>query len=225
MSDQSQPRENKETHCTTISRRQALGVTGAASFAGLADAPASGSEGNGGDGTQATADVGVLPNPNFITNARGEAPPFADDTPLFDPGPASIPLNEILEADEEYDSELGRPLNDGKHQVVGPPKGYDRDEGYDEPWDRTTRSLRRPRTRSSAFTTSAGSSGTTARRRTSSPSTGRARVASTRSTRAENCLASRVSTHSKATTSPTRSKTAPCRSSVRPKTTSRAPRN
>lgn len=119
-----------------MSRRRALGLVGAASFAGLANVPASADEheGGGDSGTQATAAINVLPNPLFITNARGEDPPFDDDTLLFDPGPVSIPLNGIVEADDEYDSELGRSLNDGKHQVVRPPEGYDREAGYDESW-------------------------------------------------------------------------------------------
>jgi len=114
-------------------------VLGTASFAGLSSASASANAGNGGsDGSQATADINVLPNPNFITNAHGEAPPFDDDTPLFDPGPVSVPLNEILGDDEEYDAELFRSLNDGKHQVVKPPEGYDREAGYDDSWEPIT---------------------------------------------------------------------------------------
>ncbi|MFT4950052.1 MAG: hypothetical protein ACI9CA_002196, partial [Natronomonas sp.] len=79
-----------------MSRRRALGLLGTASFAGLSSVPASAKNGNG-NGNGATADINVLPNPNFITNARDETPPFDDDTPLFDPGPVSVPLNEILE--------------------------------------------------------------------------------------------------------------------------------
>jgi hypothetical protein len=121
-----------------MSRRQVLGVLGAAGFAGLANTPAAADPGGNGNGAQATADINVLPNPNFITNARDEAPPFDDDTVLFDPGPVSIPLNEILEANEEYDTELFRSLNDGKHQIVRPPKGYDRDAGYADSWEPIT---------------------------------------------------------------------------------------
>jgi len=124
---------------TDVSRRRALGLFGAASFAGLAstNASAAGGQGKGdshGNGRAARADISVLPNPNFITNARGEPPGFDDDEPLFDPGPVSIPLNEIIAGDEEYDSALSPSLNDGKHQVVRPPEGYDREEGYDDPW-------------------------------------------------------------------------------------------
>jgi hypothetical protein len=140
MTDKSQIGTAARAGLDDVSRRQALGVLGAAGFAGLSGAPAAADPGgNGsGNGTQATADINVLPNPNFITNARGEAPPFDDDTLLFDPGPVSIPLNEIIEDDEEYDSELFESLNDGKHQVVRPPEGYDRGEGYGEPWESIT---------------------------------------------------------------------------------------
>jgi hypothetical protein len=80
----------------------------------------------------------VLPNPNFITNAADEAPPFDPDAELYDPGPVSIPLNEIIAESDEYDASLGRPLNDGKHQVVRPPAGYDRDAGYADAWEPVT---------------------------------------------------------------------------------------
>lgn len=115
-----------------LSRRRTLAAMGVAGFAGLASVAGSASAVSG-DG-KATADISVLPNPNFITNAEGEAPPFDDDTQLFDPGPVSIPLDEIIEKSEEYDSVLFKSLNDGKHQVVKPPEGYDREDGYDEPW-------------------------------------------------------------------------------------------
>jgi len=149
MPDQSQPRENRTDDTTNVSRRRTLGLIGSAGFAGLANVPAGayakngkgGGNGNGGNGndngnggTQATADINVLPNPNFITNPQGAAPPFDDDTLLFDPGPVSVPLNEIIDGSEEYDSELFRSLNDSRHLVVRPPEGYDRDDGYDDSW-------------------------------------------------------------------------------------------
>ena len=124
-----------------MSRRRALGLLGTASFAGLSSVPASAKNGNGngkGKRTQAMADINVLKNPNFITNAPGGAPPFDDGTPLFDPGPVSIPLNEIIEGSEEYDSVLSPSLNDGKHQIVKPPEGYDREAGYEDSWERIT---------------------------------------------------------------------------------------
>ncbi|TKX39899.1 hypothetical protein [Halorubrum sp. CGM4_25_10-8A] len=128
---------------TAMSRRGALGFLGVAGFAGLSSTTASakqrkgngnGGNGNGGGGNGASAEINVLPNPNFITNAAGEVPPFDPDVELFDPAPVSIPLDEIIEGSEEYDSTLGRSLNDGKHQVVRPPAGYDREEGYDGSW-------------------------------------------------------------------------------------------
>jgi len=92
-----------------------------------------------GERKKAEAELNVLPNPNFITNARNEAPPFDDDTPLFHPGPASVPLNEILADDDEYDAEPFESLNDGRHQIVEPPEDYDREAGYDDPWQPMTR--------------------------------------------------------------------------------------
>ena len=115
-----------------------MGAIGAAGFAGLAAASTSVSADHANDGTTATGSVSVIPNPNFITNARGEAPPFDDDTLLFDPGPVSIPLDEIMDADDEYDSELFQSLNDGKQQLVRPPEGYDRAAGYEESWGPVT---------------------------------------------------------------------------------------
>ncbi len=135
MQDESQLDGRRVESLSNMSRRRALGLLGTASFAGLSSVPASAKSGHG---NGATADINVLPNPNFITNARDEAPPFSDDTPLFDPGPVSIPLNEIIEGSEEYDSELSRSLNDGKHQIVKPPEGYDREAGYEGSWGRIT---------------------------------------------------------------------------------------
>ena len=148
MFDQSQPRDERTDSDTNVSRRRTLGLMGAAGFAGLANVPASvygkkdngngnggdGSEGGNGNGTQATAEISVLPNPNFITDAGGGAPPFDDGTLLFDPGPVSVPLDEIIAESEEYDSELFRSLNDSRHLVVRPPEEYDRDEGYGDSW-------------------------------------------------------------------------------------------
>jgi len=135
----------------SLSRRGTLAALGVVGFAGLSETAAAkgNGEGNGGNGSsgegsdgsgngengkKATADVGVLPNPNFITDAAGGVPPFDDDTTLFDPGPVSVPLNEIIEESEEYDSELFRSLNDSRHLVVRPPEGYDRETGYDDSW-------------------------------------------------------------------------------------------
>jgi len=124
---------------TEVTRRSTLSAMAATGFLGLASTNVSANNGNGGgNGTGATADINVLPNPNFITNAQGEEPPFDDDTVLFDPGPVSIPLNEILDEDGEYDAELFRSLNDGKHQIVKPPEGYDREDVYDKSWQPIT---------------------------------------------------------------------------------------
>ena len=139
MSDEStRTTQGEQTETTDrtppVSRRQAMGALGAAGKPGLAAASTSVSADHAGDGTATTEPASVIPNPNFITNARGEAPPFDDDTLVFDPAPVSIPLDELLDGDEEYDSELFRSLNDGKQQVVRPPEGYDRAAGYEESW-------------------------------------------------------------------------------------------
>jgi hypothetical protein len=142
MKDTFQPREESVEQFADLSRRRALALAGAAGFAGLADVPASvyarDGKGNGNGNPENKAEINVLPNPNFITNAQGGAPPFDDGTLLFDPGPASIPLNEIVEGNDEYDAELFPSLNDGKHQVVRPPEEYDRDAGYTESWTPVT---------------------------------------------------------------------------------------
>ena len=88
-----------------MSRRRAFKLFGAASFAGLASTAGGPTNGNG---KGAKAAINVLPNPNFITNARGETPPFDDDEPLFDPGPMSIPLNEIIGDADDYEQDLDR---------------------------------------------------------------------------------------------------------------------
>lgn len=117
-----------------VSRRRALAGVGVAGFAGLSTVSSVVTADHGEQGTETTGSVSVIPNPGFITNARGEAPPFDDDTPLFDPVPVSIPLDRILDGDEEYDSTLFRSLNDGKQQVVRPPSDYSRGDGYDQSW-------------------------------------------------------------------------------------------
>lgn len=139
MKGDNDDRADRLTGIASFSRRGALAAVGAAGFAGLANTASAQDDGNGnGNRSEATADISVLENPNFIADAAGGAPPFDDDTPLFDPGPVSVPLNEILESDAEYDAELFASLNDGKHQIVKPPEGYDRDSGYDDPWQPIT---------------------------------------------------------------------------------------
>jgi hypothetical protein len=131
--------EQTEHNGSGLSRRQTLGVIGAAGFGGLAAfSPVTRADHNSEDEVASTGEVSVIPNPNFITNARGEAPPFDDDTLLFDPGPVSIPLDEIMADDTEYDAMLFRSLNDSKRQVVRPPAGYSRENGYEQPWEPVT---------------------------------------------------------------------------------------
>ena len=118
-----------------LSRRRTLAALGTASFAGLGSTSAAAAPGkNNGNGTQASAEISVLTNPNFIADAAGGSAPFDPDTELFDPGPVSIPLDEIIADDAEYDSVLSPSLNDGRHLVVRPPAGYDREAGYDDAW-------------------------------------------------------------------------------------------
>ena len=139
MKESNDDRADRFTDVASFSRRGTLAALGAAGFAGLANTASAQGGGNGnGNGTEATAEVSVLENPNFITDPQDGTPPFDDDTPLFDPGPVSVPLNEIIEESEEYDAELFRSLNDGKHQIVKPPEGYDRSDGYDDSWQPIT---------------------------------------------------------------------------------------
>ena len=148
MNDEQRPRRRDDDDALgAVSRRGALGFLGTAGFAGISSVAASASNGNGNSGNSGAGDaenkahIGVLTNPNFITDAAGAAPPFDDDdddVELFDPAPVSVPLNEIIEENEEYDAILNRPLNDGKHQIVEPPEGYDREDGYDESWEPIT---------------------------------------------------------------------------------------
>lgn len=85
------------------------------------------------DGGEASGKVTQLTNTKFITNAQGDGLPEGDEL-VFDTAPASIPLNEILDEDDEYDSQLFKSLNDSRQLVVKPPEGYDRESGYDESW-------------------------------------------------------------------------------------------
>lgn len=121
-----------------VSRRRALAGAGVAGFAGLSAVSSVVTADHDESGTEITGSASVIPNPNFVTNARGEAPPFDDDTLVFDPGPVSIPLDRILDRDEEFDSTLFHSLNDGRRQVVQPPEGYSRENGYDQSWEPVT---------------------------------------------------------------------------------------
>ena len=132
-------REGEQTDSEqTVSRRRALAGAGVAGFAGLSAVSSVVTADHDQRDPETSGAVSVIPNPNFITNARDEAPPFDDDTPLFDPGPVSIPLDRILGRDGEYDSSLFRSLNDGKQQVVRPPSDYSRENGYDQSWEPVT---------------------------------------------------------------------------------------
>lgn len=114
---------------STFPRRQLIRTIGAVSAVGVA-----GCSGRG-LGQEANAEISAIPNRNFITNARGDAPPFDSDTLLFDPGPESIPLNEIMSADSEFANQLARPLTDSRRLVTRPPEGYDRNSGYTDQWE------------------------------------------------------------------------------------------
>jgi hypothetical protein len=115
----------------TLSRRQTLGAVGIAGFAGLSGAVASASA----DASSHRSEVSVIGNPNFINDAHGNGPPFDYNTMLFDPGPESIPLNELVAADDTFGNDLFRGLPDSRRLVNKPPEGYDREAGYDESWE------------------------------------------------------------------------------------------
>lgn len=130
MSDLPDERDSAGDTPTGVSRRRALTVLGAAGVAGLA-----GCGSQQAAGQEAAAEINVIQNPNFISDAAGNGPGFDDDTVLFDPGPESIPLNEIIGGNDTFDNILSRPLTDSRRLLTRPPEGYDRDEGYDEPWE------------------------------------------------------------------------------------------
>jgi len=113
------------------SRRRVLSTMGTLGAAGLSATTVSARADP--SGPSVTGEVGVLPNPKFVTNARGTGVPEGDDL-VFDTGPVSVPLNRFVEADDEYENELFESLNDSRQLVVKPPEGYDRQSGYDEPW-------------------------------------------------------------------------------------------
>jgi len=114
-----------------MTRRQALAAAGVASFAGISGATVGGSTG----ASSHRQEINVIQNPNFINDAHGNGPPFDYNTLLFDPGPESIPLNELVGADDTFGNDLFRGLSDSRRLVTKPPEGYDRDAGYDETWD------------------------------------------------------------------------------------------
>jgi len=114
-----------------MTRRQALSAAGAASFAGISGAISSVSAGT----SNHVSEVNVIRNPNFINDAQGNGPPFNYNTLLFDPGPESLPLDEITADDDTFENELFRSLTDSRRLVTKPPEGYDREAGYDESWE------------------------------------------------------------------------------------------
>jgi hypothetical protein len=122
-----------------LTRRGALVTMGALGAAGVsvptvgADPGKGKGNGNQGGNKGASGDIEVVRNPKFITNAQGERLPQGEE-PVFDPAPASIPLNRIVDADEVYDATLFESLNDSRQLVVKPPENYDREAGYEESW-------------------------------------------------------------------------------------------
>ena len=112
-----------------MTRRQTICAVGAVSAAGLAGCSAERAIGQ-----QASASVNVIPNGNFITDATGGGPPFDSDTLLFDPGPESIPLDEIMSGDDTFGNQLARPLTDSRRLLTRPPADYDPAAGYSEQW-------------------------------------------------------------------------------------------
>ena len=114
-----------------ISRRQALSAVGIAGFAGLSSV----TSGVVGGTTNHQAGISVIGNPAFVTDARGNQPPFNYNTLVFDPGPESIPLDEAVAGDDVFDNDLFRGLNDSRRLVTKPPEGYDPESGYDDSWE------------------------------------------------------------------------------------------
>lgn len=111
---------------------QTVGATAAALGAAGVSAPTVQAASDNG-GAETSGDIDQLTNPKFITNAQGDGLPDGDEL-VFDTAPVSVPLDEIIEADDEYDSQLFESLNDSRQLVVKPPEGYDRESGYDGSW-------------------------------------------------------------------------------------------
>ncbi len=116
-----------------LSRRGVLAAMGALGAAGLSGPTVDAQPGNDA-GRSVSGEVSVLKNPAFVTNARGDGLPKGDEL-VFDTGPVSIPLDRFVERDGEYNSKLFRSLNDSRQLVVKQPEGYDREDGYDDPWE------------------------------------------------------------------------------------------
>lgn len=130
MGNQDNPQSDSD-ESTNMSRRRALGALGIAGFAGISNVAASAAARS----TSHQAGVSAIGNPNFVTDARGNAPPFNYNTLVFDPGPESIPLNEAVSEDDVFNNELFRGLNDSRRLVTKPPEGYEPDDGYGEEWE------------------------------------------------------------------------------------------
>lgn len=117
-----------------IERRTLLQMVGASTAAlGAAGVSATTVQAVSPNDSAVSGDIEVIRNPKFITNAQGDGLPQGDDL-VFDTAPVSIPLNEIIDEDDEYDSQLFNSLNDSRQLVVKPPEGYDRESGYSESW-------------------------------------------------------------------------------------------
>ncbi len=113
-----------------LSRREtltALSVVGAAGLARCAGVASS----------QSTTDISEISLRAFVTGARGDEPPFDDDTMVFDPGPESVPLNRVY-AENAFDTSPTGPITDSRRLVTRPSEGCDRDAGYDGSWEPLT---------------------------------------------------------------------------------------
>jgi len=105
-----------------VTRRRFLAAVGAAGAAGLAGCAAA---------QQSTQEINAIEVPAFISDAEGNPPPYDDDTMVFDPGPISIPLDQIMSGND-YDNDPAPVLNDSRQLITKPPADYDGE--YDDAW-------------------------------------------------------------------------------------------
>jgi len=124
--------EQSNSDSKDFSRRGALATISGLGVAALSATTVEARDG-GGSRPTSTAEISVVENPNFITNATGERLP-KDDELVFDTGPVSIPLDRLVAVDDGYDNVLFESLNDSRQLVVKPPEGYDRESDYDASW-------------------------------------------------------------------------------------------
>lgn len=110
----------------SLSRRSMLitaGSMGAVALAGCADSARG----------QSMGEINPLPVRAFVTDGNGDAPPFDEETVLYDPGPISVPLNRVF-AENNFGASSQGPVTDSRMMIVKPPADYDPNAGYDTSW-------------------------------------------------------------------------------------------